>query len=309
MLSLKNRKFDTFVAPARAHKSGWFLILGLVLIVLFYLEFMYLIVFLLSLTIGVGDTLIGKVGWIMVLLSKQDTPLAMVTTLATFIGMIGAVLLTARVLRDRSPLSLLGRGPILRNMLIAGGILAVLILSGTFFMHQFFDIRPNLPLSTWVKWLPLTLPLLFIQISAEELIFRGFLQQELAARFPSPMIWLLVPSLVFGALHWDTEQFGPNAWLLVAGTALFGLFAADVTARTGNLGAAIGLHFVNNFFALFITAIDGSMTGLSLFLTPFTPDNHTALRMVLLWDIGLIALAYAVYLAVMRLKRRRRLHL
>ncbi len=305
MPSLKNHKFDTFVAPAKAHKSGWLLVLGMVLIVLFYLEFMYLIVFLFSLVFGFGDTIPAKFGWVMRLLATQDTPLAMVATLTTFIGMLGSVLLTAWVLRDRSPRSLLGKGPILRNMFIAGGILAALLLSGTVVMHQFLDMQPNLPLLTWLKWLPVALPLLFIQISAEELIFRGYLQQELAARYPGPMIWMLVPSLVFGALHWDSEQFGPNAWLLVVGTTLFGLFAADVTARTGNLGAAIGLHFVNNFFALFVTSIDGSMTGLSLFLTPFTPDNHAALRIVLLWDIGLVALAYGVYLAVMHLKRRR----
>ena len=298
-------KFDSFVAPAKSPKSGWFLVLGLVLIVIFYLEFMYLIIFLLSLAIGVGDTLTAKFGWVMRLLASQDTPLAMVATLATFIGMAGSVLLTTRVVRERSPLGLLGKGPILRNMLISGGILALMLTFSTIMAHLFFDMRPNLPLAVWFKWLPVALPLLFVQITAEELIFRGFLQQELAARYSSPKIWLLVPSLVFGALHWDTEQFGPNAWLLVVGTTLFGVFAADITARTGNLGAAIGLHFVNNFFALFITAIDGSMTGLGLYLTPFTPDNHAQMRMLLLWDIGLVALAYGVYLAVIRLKRRR----
>ncbi len=298
-------KFDSFVAPAKSPKSGWFLVLGLVLIVIFYLEFMYLIIFLLSFAIGVGDTLTAKFGWVMRLLASQDTPLAMVATLATFIGMAGSVLLTTRVLRERSPFGLLGKGPIFRNMLISGGILALMLTFSTIMAHLFFDMRPNLPLAVWFKWLPVALPLLFVQITAEELIFRGYLQQELAARYSSPKIWLLVPSLVFGALHWDTEQFGQNAWLLVVGTTLFGVFAADITARTGNLGAAIGLHFVNNFFALFVTAIDGSMTGLGLYLTPFTPDNHDLMRMLLLWDIGLVALAYGVYLAVIRLKRRR----
>jgi membrane protease YdiL (CAAX protease family) len=308
MQSLKNDRFDAFVTPAKARKSGWFLVLGLVLIVIFYLEFMYLIIFLLSCFIGVGETLTTKFGWIMRLLASRDTPLAMVATLSTFVGMIGSVLLTAWILRERSPLSLLGKGPVLRNMLISGSILALLLTFSTLVAHLFFDMQPNLPLTIWFKWLPIALPLLFIQITAEELIFRGYLQQELAARYSSPKIWMLVPSLVFGALHWDTEQFGPNAWLLVVGTTLFGLFAADITARTGNLGAAIGLHFANNFFALFITTIDGSMTGLGLYLTPFTPENHDLMRMLLLWDIGLVAIAYGVYLAVIRLKRRRRLH-
>jgi membrane protease YdiL (CAAX protease family) len=308
MLPTINDRFSDFVAPAKSVRSGWFILLGVVLIILFYMEFMYALLFLVSLAIGNGDTVNLKFNSVMNLISSQDTPLAMVVTLSTFIGMLAAVLLTTAVLRDRSPFTLIGKGPVLRNMFFSAAILASLIMTGTIIMHLYFNMKPNLPVTTWLVWLPIALPLLFIQISAEELIFRGFLQQELAARYANPVMWLFLPSLVFGVLHWDPEGFGDNAWLIVVGTTLFGMFAADITARTGNLGAAIGLHFVNNFFALFITSIDGPMTGLSLYLTPFGADNHEQMRIMLLWDIGLVTLAYGIYLAVIHLKRRGRLH-
>ncbi len=299
MFPQMNDRFEAFVAPAKTQRSGWYLVLGLCLIVLFYFEFTFLIILVVSLflgeSIGFADT--------MMMLAKADTPILVMLTLSTFLGMAGAVTLTATVLRDRSPVSLIGHGAIFRNMLIAGAVLAAIAGIGTFFSLRFYEMVPNLPFWDWMKWMPLALPLLFVQISAEELIFRGYLQQELGARYSSPLIWILVPSLVFGALHWDTETFGDNAILIVIGTTLFGIFAADVTARTGNIGAAIGLHFTNNFFALFITSMQGDMTGMSLYLTPFDASNQDAVRTLLFWDIGSILSAYIIYLVVIRLKR------
>ena len=38
---------------------------------------------------------------------------------------------------------------------------------------------------------------------AEEALFRGYLLQQLAVRNPSPLIWMVLPALVFAALHID----------------------------------------------------------------------------------------------------------
>ena len=49
-----------------------------------------------------------------------------------------------------------------------------------------------------------------------------------------------------------------------------GIACADLTARTGNLGAAMGLHIANNAFALLIVAVEGwPASGLALFLYPY----------------------------------------
>ncbi len=49
-----------------------------------------------------------------------------------------------------------------------------------------------------------------------------------------------------------------------------GLACADLTARTGTIGAAVGLHVSNNLFALTYVGIqDWPATGLMLFLYPY----------------------------------------
>ena len=306
MLPQMNDAFRRFLAPAQVNKSLWMLVLGIVLIVLFQTEFLYAILALIALVRVDGGGSFGQ-AWnsVLVAISTPDTPANVLILLSTFIGMMGAVCLTAFILRDRSPRTLIGQGPVLRNMAIAAGIFFMLLAVSSLVLHLVFNPSPNLPLSSWLIWMPAALPLLFIQITAEEMIFRGFLQQELAVRFKSRWVWMVLPSVLFGALHFEAEKYGSNAWLIVISTGIFGLLAADVTARTGNLGAAIGLHFVNNFFAMMVTSLDGTITGLSLFVTPFGASDTETLRALMIVDIGFAIFAYISYLMVIHLKRSR----
>ena len=66
-------------------------------------------------------------------------------------------------------------------------------------------------LAAWAARLPLALPAILVQSAAEELAFRGFLMQSLAARFRSALVWWLLPAALFGALHWNPAELGPNA--------------------------------------------------------------------------------------------------
>ncbi|MFQ5439742.1 MAG: lysostaphin resistance A-like protein, partial [Paracoccaceae bacterium] len=142
---------------------------------------------------------------------------------------------------------------------------------------------------------------------SEELVFRGYLQQQLAARYSSRWVWWVLPALLFGLAHFDGESTGVNAWLVVADTFLIGLIAGDLTARTGNLGAAVGLHLANNTAALLVMATEGTITGLSLFVTPFAITDARAMRSMLLADLVVALVLYTMYLFIMALRQRRRL--
>jgi len=135
---------------------------------------------------------------------------------------------------------------------------------------------------------------LAIQTGAEELVFRGYLQQQLAARFASPVVWALLPSVGFGMLHYDPATLGANAWLVVGATGLFGLIAADLTARSGTLGMAWGLHFANNFVALALIAPLGDLSGLALFRVPFAMDDTGLMRLALAFDVAMLCTVWAL---------------
>ncbi len=134
------------------------------------------------------------------------------------------------------------------------------------------------------------------------MLFRGYLTQALAARFRSPLAWALLPSIAFGALHWD-GALGRDAWLGVAAATAVGLAFADVTARTGNLSAAIGLHFANNLAALLLVGMPGPTGVLALAVAPV--DAAHPLRLWLVADIATTLAAWTLWrLALARIDRR-----
>lgn len=128
------------------------------------------------------------------------------------------------------------------------------------------EVTLSQPVAPWFISLVPALALILFQTFAEEAVFRGYLLQQLRARFRSVWVWAILPSLAFGALHFDANSFGLiNASAYVLNATVMGTLAALVTLRTGNLGAAAGLHFGNNA-ALVLIGIGGNLDGFSLWL-------------------------------------------
>ncbi|MDP5347971.1 MAG: CPBP family intramembrane metalloprotease, partial [Paracoccaceae bacterium] len=97
-------------------------------------------------------------------------------------------------------------------------------------------------------------------------------QQQLAARFDRPWVWLVLPSMLFASAHYTPELPPVEATHYMIWAFCFGLAAADLTARSGTLGPAIGFHLVNNALAFLVFGQAGGMdSGLALFLFPADP--------------------------------------
>lgn len=307
MLPQMNDKFDAFIAPAREHRGGLLFLGAVLFLLLAYTEITFGLVALFSIGLSVTQNipLPESMGTVSAHVSAPETPVAMIGVLLTFFAMLAAVWLTVGLFRGQSIGTLLGRGGVLRNFLLACGIVAPFQAIAFALALSSGETVPNLPLSVWLLWMLPALPLLLVQVSAEELVFRGYLLQEFATRFQNRWVWLFVPSLVFGSLHFDPTRFGANSLLIVVATTLFGVIAADVTVRTGNLGAAIGLHLMNNFLAMMLVSMDGTLNGLSLFVTRIHVSDNEAVRQLLVIDIAALLVIYGCYLLVMRWRERR----
>lgn len=287
---IRTPEFEIFIAPARHYPEVWRLIMGCITALVVY------IVPLVAAFAMVGIFMPEAVWTIEASLSSPDTPQAMFILLGTFFFMgLGAV--AAAFWHRRGLASLIGPfRPACRGFsravigcmsvfLITGGIVSLVIPESPI---------SNLSLGTWLGYLPLALPLLLIQTGSEELIFRGYLMQQLAARFKSVVVWMAVPAIIFGAAHYDPTLDPKLGLLIVCATGLFGLVAADLTRVTGNLGAAIGFHFVNNFFALFLVSIAGEMSGLSLYHAPFTMEDVETLIPLIVVDMVTVVITWAL---------------
>ncbi len=153
-------------------------------------------------------------------------------------------------------------------------------------------LEPGLALALWLPLVPLILLGLLIQTGAEELLFRGYLQSQLAARFRHPVAWMVIPSIIFGMLHYQPGLMGDAAWVIVIWATLFGLVAADLTARSGTLGPAIALHLFNNFSAIALAAPTGYFDGLALATYPFGPNDTALMLQWMPMDLGILFCSY-----------------
>lgn len=208
-------------------------------------------------------------------LANASTPLAALINLYFFLAMIFALSVALWLIHQRPVSGLIGpyRPALQQAIRVIKAVVPIMLLALLLPMPEGMALAPNTSPGLWAALLPLTLIGLLIQTSAEELIFRGYLQSQLAARFSHPLVWIGLPSMVFGMLHFDPHIDAASAWIMVLWATCFGAAAADLTARTGTLGPAIALHLVNNFGAIAIAAPDGNFDGLALWSFPFSVED------------------------------------
>ena len=290
-MPLYGTELDRFIEPARARSQLWRLALGLVVCAGVFAG-------LIGLAAGITAAVAGRSGFnaAIAAMTSGATPWAMLAVLGSFLAMAAGPMLAARIVHRRPAGTLFGRAPrALRDFVRGTAVVALIYAIALLVWSLLYDAQPGLPPMTWALFLLPALVGLALQTGAEELLFRGYILQQLAARFRSPLVWALLPSALFGVLHFDAGRLGNTMaiWAVVA-TTLFGLMAADLTARTGSLGAAWGLHFGNNAFGILFLGTPGNLSGLALFLTPYSAEEMAEAGTVPVLDVLFLTLAWWV---------------
>jgi membrane protease YdiL (CAAX protease family) len=273
------RQHERLVAPARPSRALWRLICGCIAVAVLFmlLSGVYTSLEAALLPSDMRARLRGD-------LASGASPVAALINLYFFLIMAFALAISLRMFHDRGLFSLLGPLPLALTQFRAVIMGLVKFHVAIFVIMMLLptpdDLTPSLNMkpSVWMLLLPLTLIGLLIQTSTEEMIFRGYLQSQLAARIAHPAVWILLPSLLFAVLHYSPESQQDSAMLIVLWAGAFGVVAADLTARSGTLGPAIALHLVNNTIAIALTAPEGNFDGLALFSYPFSLSDSAFLQ-------------------------------
>ncbi|SEQ15509.1 CPBP family intramembrane glutamic endopeptidase [Thalassovita taeanensis] len=286
-----------FVAPARSRSEPWRLALGIVMVVVIYIGLLWAVQ-------AIVMTVLSPDAYLMFRQStaRGATAGGALFILGSFACLAVAIMAVAHQLHGRGPATLVGPP----RLALRQGVTVLLGLTMLFtaiWLLPPSEVGPSaeqtLPVLDWAVLLPLSIPALLIQTTAEELAFRGYIQQQLAARFRSPLIWMGLPACLFGLMHYRPEA-GGNAPLLMAWAALFSLAAADLTARAGTLGPAIVLHFASNATAILFVSYDSSLSGLALHQQPLDLADTDALRPMFLADCATLLLCWLTARLILR---------
>lgn len=232
-----------------------------------------------------------------------DTTIGLIVQLTAF-GFLGlSVVAAARLLQDRDILSLTGPLQPATRQTIAAFTGSILVFAVLQILPPWDDFRSAEQLRNplvWVIALPFGMAALLVQTASEELLYRGYIQQQLAVRFRNPLIWIIVPNILFASAHWGNGGTSVESWQYVVWAFFFGLAATDLTARSGTLGPAVGMHLANNVYAfMFFGDAGGLDSGLALFLVPeyvplapldAGPDPVISLSLII--ELGILGLTW-----------------
>ena len=268
--------FQRWIDLARPRAQLWRTAIGSVLVVAAWLA--WTVIFGL---LAVGGGLISRealgaaMGQSGARLTYLDAVMAMGVLLATFWGLWIGVWLVTRLLHRRGLSTVFAHDGRIRldqfviGMALAAGYLALSL--GATWVSGAPPARSNLPIEHWLLAFAPLVVLIFFQTAGEELFFRGYLTQQLAARIPHPLVWGLLPSLAFGLAH--TANGGGDAQFAiyyVAVATLLGLVMTAMVWRTGGLAAAMGFHLMNNIGAMLLVGIAGVTPPISLFVMDYS---------------------------------------
>lgn len=282
---------EAFVAPARPTAAAWRFILGLALVVGCYVALGRMFFYVLNMWAGTSSPAFADQ------VLEGLTPLPMLVLLFTFVFVTLAVAFVVRCFHRRPAWGLLGPMPLALRQFRAVLVLLIVLGAGLFVLPPWDmggPLVPNLSMGLWAALLPVSLIALFVQVSAEEVLFRGYIQQQLAARFRSPLVWMVLPSVLFGLGHYLPEEAGENAVFIAVWASVFGILMADLTARAGSLGPAIAVHFYNNAVAILIVSVPDSLSGLALFHAPFGLADAATVRAWMPVDFAHMFVAWLV---------------
>lgn len=271
--SLSYRPHDHYVEPARGHPELWRLALGLVLVAGFFLV-------LSQIVFGALFGLMGQdIARRVALDATSGQTAAGMLVLLGQLGLLAAAsAIVCVIVHRRGPATLLGSPRLaLRQFIVVAGAMALLTVAVMVLppYHSGEPFQKNMTFGRWILLLPFALVAILAQCGAEEIFFRGYIQQQLAARFRSPLVWMLLPAGLFGLGHYMPDSAGSNAVTIALWAVMFGILMADLTARSGTLGPAIAVHFFNNMTAMVLVSVPDQMSGLALYVLPFGMTDHT----------------------------------
>ncbi|RME18722.1 MAG: CPBP family intramembrane metalloprotease [Alphaproteobacteria bacterium] len=284
-----------FWEPARERAQLWRLALGLVLVFAVWFAVSTAVLLAASALLGVP---LGQI-------ARADSLAGAAAVFLGFAGFHAGLALALPLLHRRGYRTLFGPQRRLELVHFARGAAVTLGIAAISYALMGLErlvlppeIAPEIVRRTnlmpWLAGLLPAIALIAMQALAEEAVFRGYVLQQLRARSANVLIWGVAPSFLFGLLHFDATTFGPlNAAAYVFNAAVIGTLAALVTVKTGNLGAAAGLHFGNNV-AMVLIGLKGSIEGFSLYLVEVDLESGY-MTYSMLTQTALMVLAYLVW--------------
>lgn len=147
------------------------------------------------------------------------------------------------------------------NYFFGAGLLWFLLLAiteGISYLSEPGNYVFQFEAARFIPLLLISLTLLFIQTTYEEVLFRGYGMQWLGKYFENSWVPLIITSVVFGLMHIANPEVKEYGYEILLSYIAMGLGMGIITLMSGSLEMAMGMHFVNNFFSATVFTFEKS---------------------------------------------------
>ena len=210
------------------------------------------------------DALLGDEPWQSLTVSFSTTiPLLAMTLCAPLLYRRRVLSLITSAHRFRWNLLLLGVA-VWGSLLVIGTLVGVLLSSG--------ELAWNFNASEFVPMALVCALLIPIQISSEELFYRGLIPQALGRAIKSDSVVITFTTLLFALPHLLNPEAQEAPGLALIAYAAISLGWAVAAQKWGGLEITLGAHLINNVFGILIVGYTNAVVATSpLWLGP-APD-------------------------------------
>lgn len=128
-----------------------------------------------------------------------------------------------------------------------------------FFLFSFligYPIEFNFNPATFIPLVLISLFILPLQTTFEELFFRGYLFQSLGLLFKKGWVTVLITGVLFGLMHGSNPEVEKIGNVLLVFYILNGFFLGLIVLMDDGLELSMGYHAINNIFAALVVTND-----------------------------------------------------
>ncbi len=220
--------------------------------------------------------------------------------LVPFAFALGALLIGIRFIHGRSVLSVFtsrSRFDWSRFFVAAGIWMLVMciLLIVSILIGQ--PIEWNLDPSTFIPLLLISLLIIPIQTTAEEVLFRGYFMQGFGQLYKKGFISILLTGVLFGLMHGGNPEVAELGYGVMAYYIITGIFLGILAVLDDGLELSMGYHAANNIFASLILTNDWQAFQTDAMFIDHTPPNFgwDSLITLLILQPALILLFSRIY--------------
>ena len=168
-----------------------------------------------------------------------------------------------------------------RGAWVMGALLIITSIPDLFFNRS--DYKLTFSLAAFAPYLIVALLLIPMQTSAEEVFYRGWIQQWLDNGRRSIWVISAVNGALFSLPHLANPEVNGELILAVIGYGATGFMFSWVTFRDRSMEIALGAHAANNILAgLVVTSSDSALPAASIWTTPAVSWGPAAIISILM---------------------------